>query len=360
MTTVRWSGVCDEEKISVDSAGWWSEIRRRNHAAVTGERTSRYHMRTLLKKSLSIVGLCCCLPGSGVRAVEPGHTVEGGRIRIEGVGPGNPILYDNDFWTDVPDAAYLWAKASLGEAKLVGNVVTRCTFGWEEKYAHELKQQTDEAAKLLRLAKESGLKGIPEPVVGSTVAMRKPKSGKEADTEYERTVGSALIVAEAKKASREEPLLVFVGGSCTTIASAFLTDPGIADRVVVFQVDGGGYNGSDGWAWEITQRHFRFVNWARGYFWDKVGEWKPERFDELPKNPLGDFLREYAGSALGKANQWGDGAWLFEVFAPGCLTEVETFDGTAITVPLSGNDVKAMEAEFFRTLGHPKLFPGKR
>jgi hypothetical protein len=39
---------------------------------------------------------------------------------------------------------------------------------------------------------------------------------------------------------------------------------------------------------------------------------------------------------------------------------VETFDGTAITVPLSGNDVKAMEAEFFRTLGHPKLFPGKR
>ena len=70
-------------------------------------------------------------------------------------------------------------------------------------------------------------------------------------------------------------------------------------------------------------RNFRSVNWARGYFWDKVNTWKPERFKELPNTPIGNMLRKYSTSDLGKANQWGDGAWLFQLFAPGCLTEVE-------------------------------------
>jgi hypothetical protein len=287
----------------------------------------------------------------GASAVVPEHKVVDGGIQIKGVGRDNPILYDNDWWTDVPDAAYVWAKASLGEAKLVGNVITRCTFGWETKYAHTLKQQTDEADRLFRLAQASGLKNLVAPVIGSTVALRKPASGKIEETDFERTEGSKLIVGEARKATPEKPLLVFVGGSCTTMASAFLSDPSITNRVIVFQIDGGGYNGSDGWAWDITMQKFRFVNWARGYFWEEVSTWNPKRFEELPKNPLSDFLREYATGALGKANQWGDGAWLFELFFPGCLTAVEDYDKQAITVPRAGNNVRAMEDEFFRTMG---------
>src|SRR5688572_23837590 len=67
------------------------------------------------------------------RGVVPEYSLANGTVSIKGVGPDNPIIYDNDFWMDVPDAAYLWAKASLGEAKVVGNVITRCTFGWERK-----------------------------------------------------------------------------------------------------------------------------------------------------------------------------------------------------------------------------------
>ena len=297
-----------------------------------------------------IVALLLTLTAGSLLAVVPEYTVENGVVRLKRVGPDNPILYDNDFWTDVPDAAYLWTKASLGEAKLVGNVITRCTFGWEKKYAHELKQQTEEAAKLLRFARASELKNIPEPVIGSTVAIRKPASGKVADTEFERTAGSALIITEAKKASPDKPLLVFVGGSCTTMASAFLADPSITNSVIVFQVDGGGYNGSDQWAWEITMRHFKFVNWARGYFWKEVSVWPESRFQELPKNALGDFLREYAASDLGKANQWGDGAWLFQLFAPGCVTAVEDYRQLGLTVPRSGTNAKAMADELFRTM----------
>jgi hypothetical protein len=309
--------------------------------------------------SWCLAGALAVLLAPAASAVIPEYTNAAGIVRLQGVGPDNPILYDNDFWTDVPDAAYLWAKASRGEAKLVGNIVTRCTFGWETKYAHELRQQIGEAARLLQLARTSGLKHIPDPVIGSTVALRKPADGKVAETEFERTAGSALIIAEAKKATPERPLLVFVGGSCTTVASAFLAEPAIASRVIVFQVDGGAYNGSDQWAWDITIRHFRFVNWARGYFWDKIAVWNPKRFDELPHNPLCDFLREYAVSGLGKANQWGDGAWLFQIFAPGCITTVETYDGQALTVPRAGNNVTAMEEEFIRTMKVLKSVPDK-
>jgi hypothetical protein len=296
------------------------------------------------------------LIASRAAGIPPEFTVTDRGLDVARVSSDCPIIYDNDFWTDVPDAAYMWAKASLGEAKLKGNIVTRCTFGWEKKYAHTLEQSVDEARKLMRLAKEGGLRHIPEPVIGSTVALRKPASGKAEDTEFERTAGSELIVAEAKKASPEKPLLVFAGGSCTTIASAYLTDPSITNRVIVFQIDGGGYNGSDQWAWDIAMKHFRFANWARGYFWKEVNTWPVERFNELPKNPLCDWLREYAKSGLGKANQWGDGAWIFYTFDRRCLTKAILWEKHAITIPRAGTSAKAMEEEFFRTMANPAVY----
>jgi len=292
-------------------------------------------------------------------AVTPEHTIEDGGVRLRGVAPDNPIIYDNDFWTDVPDAAYLWAKASLGEARLVANVITRCTYGWEKKYAHTLEQSVAEAKKLLQLAKESGLRNIPEPVVGSTVALRKPSSGRVEDTEFERTAGSARIIAEAQKAPPEKPLLIYVGGSCTTVASAYLAEPSIKDRVIVFQIDGGGYNGSDQWAWEIAMKRLPFANWARGYFWKEVSTWPVARFDTLPANPLCDWLREHARSGLGKSNQWGDGPWIFHLFAPRCLTKAVAWDSHAITIPPEGTNAKAMEEEFFRTMLSPALFSAR-
>jgi hypothetical protein len=150
--------------------------------------------------------------------------------------------------------------------------------------------------------------------------------------------------------------LVFVGGSCTTVATAYLTDPSIAERMIVFQIDGGSYNGSDQWAWKIAMERCRFANWARGYFWDKLGTWRPERFGELPNNPLCNELQRYAASDLGKANQWGDGAWPFYLFDSRCLTEVEDYDGQAITVPRQGTNPARMADEFFATMKNPAAY----
>lgn len=272
------------------------------------------------------------------------------------MSPACPVIYDNDWWIDVPDAAYVWAKASLGQCNLRANIVTRCTFGWETGYAHTMAQQTDEAAKLLRLARESGLRNVPEITLGATVALRRPESGRIEDTQIAKTAGSDRVVAEALRASSAKPLLVFVGGSCTTVATAYLTEPKIAERMIVFEVDGGAYNGSDQWAWKITMERCRFANWARGYFWDKVGPWEPARFQDLPDNPLCNELRRYASSDLGKANQWGDGAWPFYLFDARCLTRVADYDGQAITIPREGTNVARMADEFFATLRNPAVY----
>ncbi len=317
-------------------------------------------IRSSWRGSVGLVAALILAPATPIWAITPQYEVTERGVSLKRASRDCPVIYDNDFWTDVPDAAYIWVKASRGECNLRGNIITRCTFGWEKKYAHELKQQTDEASRLLRLAKSSGLQNIPEPVIGATVAIQKPASGRLEDTKFERSAGSELIVAEARKAKVERPLLIFCGGSCTTVASAYLSDPSIADRVIVFQIDGGGYNGTDGWAWQVSMRHLPFANWARGYFWDKVSVWKPDRFNQLPKNPLCDFLREYADSGLGKANQWGDRAWVFQLYDQRCLTKAENYDGSAITIPKDGTNAKAMEEEFFRTMsdaasyGRPK------
>ncbi|RYD34123.1 MAG: hypothetical protein EOP86_11720 [Verrucomicrobiaceae bacterium] len=143
-------------------------------------------MRPAVHHLLLCAALLPILPSP---AMVPEHTVQNGVVSLKGVGPDNPVLHDNDFRTDVPDAARLWMKASPGEAKLVGNVITRRTFGWEE------------------------------PVIGSTVAIRRPPGDKESDTAFERTEGSALIIAEEKKPMPEKPLPVLSPSTVKPVAS---------------------------------------------------------------------------------------------------------------------------------------------
>lgn len=209
---------------------------------------------------------------------------------------------------------------------------------------------------LLRQARASGLRNIPDPIAGASLALQRPVSGRISDTKFHRTPGSDRIVAEAKKASPAKPLLVFCGGPCTTVACAYLTDPSITKRMVVFQIDGGGYNGKDSWSWKIVQKQFVFANWARGYFWPKVGKWDPKRFDSLPRNALCDALRKYAQTTLARANQWGDGPWVMWLFDRRCLTSAKLWDKTAITVPREATDLKAMADEFFKTMADPAVY----
>jgi hypothetical protein len=311
------------------------------------------------------------------QAVVPEHTVENGAVHLTGVGPDNPIIYDNDWWFDVFDNNYLWAQASLGKANLRGNIVTRDMWDWDKGYLYPMQQCVDDAEKALKLARDSGLKNIPNATLGSDRVLNRPESGRIEDTTPHPTPGSQLIVAEAKKASPGKPLLVIVGGPQTTVANALLTNPEIAPNLVVFNlmVSSFNYNGKDGWSAYIVAKQTRYVDWGVGQFWDRDSVFRAEHFDVLPDNPFTTDMKRFIKTDLGRDNQLGDGAPLVWLYQPKCWTGAETrradFEGRALVfrplpdgdagdvlvIPKANTDLKNSREEFFRVMTDPRLFP---
>ncbi len=320
------------------------------------------------------LALALGLPTLHLQAVVPEHLVSGGGVHLQGVGPANPIVYDNDWWFDVFDNNYLWAQASLGRANLRGNIVSRDMWDWQKGYHYSLEQSWQDAEKALSLARDSGLKNLPDLTRGSDRVLVRPESGRIEDTVPHPSDGSRLIVAEARKASPDKPLLVIVGGPQTTVANALLTNPEIAPNLVVFNLTvTGGYNGKDGWSAYIVARRTRSVDWGGGQFWDKDSVFTAKDFERLPNNPFTQDMKRLIKTDLGRANQLGDGAPLVWLFQPRCWTGAEVwraeFQGTTmryapvpagkpgdvLVVPKAATDLPRCREEFFRVLANPDV-----
>ena len=260
---------------------------------------SNYRRLSLLSLLLNL-GIVITAQG-----VAPEHAVEDGALRIQGVGPDNPVIYDNDWWFDVFDNNYLWAQVSLGNVNLRGNVVSRDMWDWQKGYHYSMDQSWQDAEKALKLARDSGLKNIPKLTRGAGQVLLAPESGRIDDTIPLPTAGSRLIVEEAKKASPEKPLLVIVGGPQTTVANALLTNPEIATNLVVFNLTvTGGYNGKDGWSAYIVAKRTRSVDWGGGEFWDKDSVFRPEFFEALPDNAFTIDMKRFIRTDLGARTNW--------------------------------------------------------
>ena len=318
-------------------------------------------------------GIILCM--TPARAIVPDYSVENGVVRLKGVGPDNPILYDNDWWFDVFDDQYIWAQASLSRVNLRGNIVSRDMWDWEKGYLYQMQQCVDDARKTLQLARDSGFKNIPDITPGSDRVLQRPASGMIAETEAHPSEGSRLIISEARKATPEKPLLIISGGPLTTVANALLADPGIAPNIVVFSLTvAGGYNGNDAWSTFVVAKKARLVDWATGTFWDKNSVFTTKDFEILPKNPLCDEMRRFIASDLGQANQLGDGAALVWLWRNDCWNGVKlrkaVWHGKSVSfeeakagepadvldIPKAATDLKTSRDEFFRVLGDPKLF----
>ena len=63
----------------------------------------------------SLVTLLLAAGLAALKADVPNHSIDERGVHLKGVGPDNPIIYDNDWWYDVFDNNYLWAQASRGE-----------------------------------------------------------------------------------------------------------------------------------------------------------------------------------------------------------------------------------------------------
>ena len=310
------------------------------------------------------------------RAVVPEHSIEDEGVSLKGVGPENPIIYDNDWWFDVFDNNYLWAQASLGKADLRGNIVSRDMWEWRKGYQYKMEDCIKDATKALALARSSGLKNIPDLTIGSDRALAPPASGKIEDTKGYPSEGSQLIVSEARKASPEKPLLVIAGGPLTTVANALLSNPEIGPNMVVFNLTvTGGYNGKDGWSAYIVTKRTQYVDWGGGSFWERDSVFREEHFEVLPENEFTADMKRFIKTDLGRANQLGDGAALVWLWEPRCWKDAVVrraeFNGNSVefhstrkdekgdvlVIPKLATDLEASRREFFRVLTNPRLFP---
>jgi len=322
---------------------------------------------------LMLVVLTSFAPAFGI---VPQHAVTEQGVRLKGVGPDSPILYDNDWWFDVFDNNYLWAQASLGKADLRGNIVTLDMWDWQKGYHYKMQQCVDDANKALKLARDSGLRHIPDLTLGSDRVLERPASGRIEDTVPQETPGSRLIVAEARKASPARPLAIVVGGPLTTVANALLINPEIAPNIVVFglTVSYYGYNGKDGWSTYIVAKKAPLVEWATRSFWDKDSVFTAEHFEVLPDNPFTQDMKRFIRTDLGRANQLGDGAPLVWLYHPKCWKDVKVREavwrgpatdfvevaegqpGDVLEIPKAQTDLTECRKEFFRVLTDPELY----
>ena len=284
-----------------------------------------------------------------------------------------PIVYDNDWLKDTTDDEYLFAKASLGEADLRGLILTKDE--WDKGRQYKVADGRKDFESNLAILREAGFKHLPEITVGADRCLTVPPGGKIEDTAPVASAGTDLIVREARKATPEKPLVVIVGGPLLTVASAYLTDPSIADRMVVLMTDLTGYNGPDPWANYVVATRCKLVNFGAQRIWWPQGDqapcMPPERFDDLPDSPATREMKRVAIMFFDRSRTqkkdrddgFADGAGTFLLFRPETWKEVRP---VLVTKAWQAADVKqgepysyldcaaidapAMTEEFFATM----------
>lgn len=310
-----------------------------------------------------------------VRHLEPVHLAEeakltfhvppgSGSLVIDGMGPGSPLILDNEFWDNGVENEYVWAKAGRGLLDLRGNLVTDALGP-----AATLDAQLAKARGELRLARLAGMGGVPDPLPGSRRRLRQDDPGRLEDIAPERSQGSDLIVAEARKATPDSPLVVVAGGPLTTIANAYLTDPSIATRMVVAAIYPFSVNSRDTLAAYLVAKRCRLVVWGGGYIWRKVPD--AANMARLPGNLLGERVRDmlYPGGRPGRVSL-GDLAPVAFLFRPGTWTGASrarispaltvqpasalSFD--FLDIPEAANAWDAFQEEFFASLADASAY----
>lgn len=259
----------------------------------------------------------------------PGYRITDIGLRIDGIRADNPtnrVIYDNDFYFDALDFAYLAAQDKLGRVDFKGFIVTRNSHQ-QDGYVRMVKQYN----QYRDLAIQSGL-SVPEHIGGAKEPLQMPESGKIDDTKYELSDGARLIIEQADASTPENPLIVFCGGQFTTVATALLERPEIANKLIVFgagQVENT-YNSDDGWSAYVTATRAPVVNMREGFARVDGGYDKSKKqYDPLPKNPL---IKDFCHTKVIREQDAGivDGGTVVWLFNQHLVTGAQRRD---LTVP---------------------------
>ncbi|CAN5914239.1 hypothetical protein BH23PLA1_BH23PLA1_43930 [soil metagenome] len=237
----------------------------------------------------------------------PAFSIEEGCLKIPGIGPDNPVIYDNDWWLDVIDATFCAAQHKLGRLDLKGFIVTRDM--WRDPpNLYSLEDSVRDFNEFRELALASGLHTVPESTAGAAERLKRPESGKISETKFAPTAGSDLIIREAMKASADKPLVIVVGGAPTTVTTALLQEPAIAERILVLWLAIRQYNANDEWAAHVMLQRSPVIH----YDFQLRDGLTREMLASLPDNPIN---RRFKESNLVLDNGVGDGVlltWLFD------------------------------------------------
>lgn len=313
-----------------------------------------------------LVLLACAVAGVGsgralvaVRASagppELAHGTTNGLVELAGVGPGNPTVLDVSGCAGSVACGYVAAKAALGQADLRGLIATRdlsqCDDGGA--CAATLDQALQDVRGYAGALAAYGLGHLPEVTPGADGPLVRPPHGDLRDTEYARSLGSDLIVAQARAASPERPLLVLTAWPGTTVAAAYLSDPGIAGSVVVAMA--GTQPGRDPWAAEVVRRGFRTIlaDQPGGPRTDPGIRGRIEH--ELPPGEFRDAL--LANPAIAAGDTVGDAAFALYLHRPYTWRAVEERDRGVLA--LTAFDVPEARNEWFATIANPALHGGR-
>jgi inosine-uridine nucleoside N-ribohydrolase len=147
------------------------------------------------------------------------------------IEPRQRVISDNDYSGD-PDGL-----VQLAHHLLCDSIDVRCVVGSFESPFHAVSSESTDAAVVAaaRVAELAARTDV-SVVTGATEPL-------ESRTEPKASAASAAIVAEAMREDTSLPLFVVCGGGLTNIASAWLSEPRIAERLTVIWIGGPEHEG---------------------------------------------------------------------------------------------------------------------
>jgi hypothetical protein len=161
---------------------------------------------------LGLLALCGVLPAGGCKSSSRDEPMQ----QRAPYTTANPVLYSNDHPEDVHTDVLMMAMQSNGTIDLRGIITDQqqqAPADCAGDGCHTVASDDELRRQWIEAARASGFRDVPDSVVGEQAI--------------------ELIVAEAKKAKRELPLVLIVGGPLTLVARAYERDPSIAETSLV-------------------------------------------------------------------------------------------------------------------------------
>jgi hypothetical protein len=236
--------------------------------------------------------------GAALAAAGCGGTLDAGRDMPHGLLPvdeRNPVILDNDQFRDNWFGEYAALLANNGGPRIAGIIASASPY-WTNANANATGW-----GKLVAAARASGLQNLPDVTVSDGLPLVRPADGRIESTASNNAAGARLIIDLSRQLSTPwRPLVVISAVPLTNLADAYLIDPTVVDRVVVVAALGelgnpnatmNGPNGDlDAWAGWIVAQKYRYIQVCAYY--DQTGDVMEADLTRLPRNPLGDWMRD--------------------------------------------------------------------